>query len=151
MRPTLHQLYCNPVLFTSALSEAGVENAQAKVMRIMDRLVEYYSMNRYHERLNKDRQWNHQQLVQIRTKDSKDSDPDTIRRYKKSIAEYNRTLVLTRAYLKRTGKKIEIKIAKWPDLPLEASQLKEKPDRIFLKKILSKRMKKNKPNTKVLG
>lgn len=151
MRPNLHQLYCNPELIISALVEAGVENAQAKVMRMMDNLIDYYSMDRYHARLNRDRLWSYQQLERMRIKKSNDSNTDTIRQHKKSIADADRILVVSRSYLKRVGKKIENKIAKWPDLSIDPSDLKEKPDKLFIKNVLTKRMKKNKPKTIVLG
>ena len=152
MRPTLKQLYENPELFVTALNEAGVENAQAKVMRAMDLLVEYFSMFRYVERLERDRTYTHQQEVRLEASNPRyKRDPDQVRRNKKSIGEYNRTLYLARAYLKRSAKKLNGKIAKWPDLPIDPEILRNKSNSAFVKKVLKKRMKKNRPKTKVLG
>jgi hypothetical protein len=151
MRPTLHQIYCNPLLIIEALNEAGVENAQAKVMAMMQKLAEHFSMKRYFDRLEKDRTYTHQsEERRLRFPNAK-PDPENVRRNYKSIAEYNRTIIVARGYLKRTARQMERKVDKWPDLNLDPKALRQKPDHELVNKVLKKRMKRGKKRVQVLG
>lgn len=151
MRPTIHQVYCNPHAIIAALEAAGMEYAQARVMAMMTPLCEYYSMKAYHDRVEKDRTYSHQSEERRLRWPGATPDPQSVRRNRQSIAEYNKTLILARGYLNRTERQLNLKIAKWPDINLDPSKLETRPDGNLVSKILKRRMRRGKRKVRVLG
>lgn len=151
MRPTLRQIYCKTDLVIVALEEAGMPAAHARVMRLMDRLIEYWSMHRYCKRLVQDRQYSLQVEDRRRSHEKdKSRDRDSSKRHKKSMAYLNRTIDVARGYLNRMEARLERKVSKWPDLNLDPSAFRKKPDRLVTNKVLKKRRAKNKSRISVL-
>ena len=151
MRPTMFQVYCDPHAIVGALETAGVENAHAKVFSMMRHLCEYFYMEKYIKRIDRDRTYTHQN--EDRRKKWKDyqDDPYQRRRDQKQVAEYDKTIVVGRGYLKRRAREIETRIAKWPELDIDPETLAKKPNNTLVREVLKKRMKRNKRRTFVLG
>lgn len=151
MRPTLLQIYNDPKAIIAALEAAGVECAHEKVMGMYLHLTEYWSMHRYHKRLDRDRTYTLQsEARRLRLPNAK-PDADQWRRNQKQAGEYNKTIIVARGYLRRTAKKLETRIDKWPDLDLDPKDLRKKPDQDLVSKVLKKRMRRGKPRVHVLA
>lgn len=151
MRPTLKQLYTDPKAIIAALEAAGFENAHAKVMGIMLPLCEYWSMHRYYERLDRDRTYALQSEHRRMSKTGAVADPNQALRNQKQAGEYNRTLIVARGYLKRQARRLENKIAKWPELDLDPGTLRKKPDQTLISRVIKGRQNKKRPRVLVLG
>lgn len=151
MRPTLRQLYQDPKAIIAALDEAGMENAQARVMGMFLTLCEYWSMHRYHGRLEKDRTYALQSEARRLKNPGAKPDPEQAMRNRKQAGEYNKTLIVARGYLRRMERKMERKMSQWPEIELDMKKFRKKPDQELISKTLKKRMVKGKPRTKVLG
>lgn len=153
MRPDLWQLYSNPQLFIELLTQAGVENAHPKVASLTNMLVEYYSMKRHIDRLEKDRTETHQSEATSWgfKRHGRRHDPKTRVRNNRRISQLDRTIIIGRGFLKRREAQILRKIAKWPEVHLGDRKLETRPRTDFANRIFKKRIRKGKPRTKVLG
>lgn len=151
MRPTLKQLYTDPKAIIAALEAAGFENAHAKVMGIMLPLCEYWSMYRYYNRLDRDRTYALQSEHRRMAKPGAVADPYQVMRNRKHADEYSRTIIVARGYLKRQARILENKIAKWPELDLDPTSLRKKPDQALISKVIKGRQNKKRPRVLVLG
>lgn len=151
MRPTLLQLYHDPLAIIAALDRAGVENAHAKVMGIFAQLIEYWSMHEYVERMNKDRTYLHQSEERRARIYKSAFDAEQRRRDTKQIGEYNKVIIVGRGNLKRRARLLEGKIAKWPDLDIDPSTLRKKLDHKLIKQKLKFRRRRSRNRFFIIG
>lgn len=151
MRPTLKQLYNDPLAIITALEEAGLENARAKVMGIMRRVCEYWSMDRYYGRLDRDRTFMLQGGYDPVKTEGEAISAKVRMRNRKRANETDRSRILASSNLKALGRRLETKMAKWPDLELDPTTLRKKPDQKLISKILKRRMRKNQSVRKFIG
>jgi hypothetical protein len=147
MRPTLKQIYNDPLKIIEALKEAGVESAHEKVMGIMLRLCEYWSVEKHLKLYIKTR--TELEQCELAASNSKGDLPVTKpcqARYMMDIKrskEYNSNILNMRSYLNKMAKCLETKIDKWPDLDLDPSTLRKKPDSKLNRKILGKQKRRH--------
>lgn len=151
MRPTLLQVYNDPLAIIEALDAAGLENARPKVMAMLRDLCEYWSVDRYRERIVRDR--NYVLLSESRRKKQLDytEDKETLVREFKQVKEYDRMLIRYRGLQRQVGRKLEKRIAKWPDLDIDPSVLRKKPDPDLISRTLKRRMRRGRRTRKYLG
>jgi hypothetical protein len=146
MRPTLKQIYNDPLKIIEALKAAGVESAHEKVMGIMLRLCEYWSVEKHLKLYIKTR--TELEQCELAASNSKSDLPVTpvdkarVMMNIKRSKEYNANILNMRSYLNKLSRRLETKIDKWPDLDLDPSTLRKKPDIKLNKKILGKQKRR---------
>jgi hypothetical protein len=148
MRPSLKQIYNDPLKIIEALKEAGVESAHEKVMGIMLRLCEYWSVEKHLKRYIKTRTELEQCELAARNPKgdlpaTKPFDQSRFMMDIKRSKEYNANILNMRSYLNKMARCLETKIDKWPDLDLDPSTLRKKPDNKLNKKILGKQKRRH--------
>jgi hypothetical protein len=148
VRPTLWQLYCDPSKIIEALEAQGVRNAHARVMGLMSRLTEYWSMSRYLKRLSRDRDNSLSEVQRIKDRITKDQrNPRKNLWDLKQASRFHITMLNARAYLSSLGGQLEKRIAKWPDLDLDPKSLRRRPTKEAVERMVKKRRKKARTKT----
>lgn len=140
MRPTPHQVYCNPELFISLLEQQGVSNARPKVIALFKRMIEHQSVKNWADKIDRDLRNSEQQPFRYPLSPRSNRDPKRVEKQRrKRMSPLRTNHIRYRQYLNRTMAAMERKIAAWPELDFSQIKLRKKPDGELIKHHVTRR------------